>query len=76
MIRCNFCGRSPEDVRVILTSGEHAVCDECVLVAFDTISRRPGHPFYLRVAYYVFVAVASVGRFLTFAPRAPRRISD
>ena len=67
MTRCSFCGKSPDDVRVILTSGESAICDECVLAAFDTISDQPGHPLYLRVAYSVFVAVASVGRSLSAA---------
>jgi len=67
--RCSFCGKSPNDVRVILTSRDSAICDECVLTAFDTISLQSGHPLYLRVAYSLFVAVASVGRFLTFRRR-------
>jgi hypothetical protein len=69
MTRCSFCGKSPDDVRVILTSGASAICDECVLTAFDTISNQPGHPLYLRVAYSMFVAVASVGRLLTLRRR-------
>jgi len=62
---CGFCGKSRDAVRVILTSGQSAICDECVLTAFDTISTRPGHPLYLRLAYRLFAAVASMGRLLT-----------
>jgi ATP-dependent protease Clp ATPase subunit len=69
MTRCSFCGKSPDDVRVILTSRDSAICDECVLTAFDTISNQPGHPLYLRVAYSLFVAVASVGSLLTVRRR-------
>ena len=65
MTRCGFCGKSQDDVRVILTSRENAICDECVLTAFEAISKQPGHPRYLRLAYSLFVAVASVGHRLT-----------
>ena len=69
MTRCGFCGKSQDEVCVIVTSGENAICDECVLTAFDTISNRPGYPLYLRLAYSVFVGVASIGRLLTFQRR-------
>jgi hypothetical protein len=70
--RCSFCGKSPDDVRVILTRGETAIFDECVFLAFDTIGGQKGY-FYQRVAYSVFKVVAMVGRFLTLSPwRRPR----
>ena len=65
MTRCGFCRKSQDAVRVILTSGESAICDECVQTAFDTIATRPGSPLYLRIAYWLFTAVASFGRLLT-----------
>ena len=63
VIRCSFCGKSPNDVRVILTSDESAICDECVFLAFDTIGGQKGY-FYQRVAYSIFKLVATIGRFL------------
>jgi ClpX C4-type zinc finger len=63
--RCDFCGKSQDDVRVIVTRNDHAICDECVSLAFDTISRRSRQHLYFRVAYWLFVAVASVGYFVT-----------
>lgn len=62
-LRCSFCRKSRDDVRTILTSGESAICDECVAVAMDTLSRQPGH-FFVRVAYFVFRCVASLGPML------------
>jgi ATP-dependent protease Clp ATPase subunit len=70
--RCSFCGKSSDDVRVILTRGQSAICDECVFVAFDTIGGQKGR-FYQRVAYSVFKVVATVGRFLTLGPSRTRR---
>jgi hypothetical protein len=73
VVRCGFCGKSPEEVRTILTSGASAICDECVFTALDTIGRQPGPGrLYLRVAYGVFTVIASIGRLLTFGPRASR----
>ena len=69
--RCSFCGKAPDDVRVILTRGESAICDECVFLAFDTIGDQKGY-FYQRVAYSVFRVVATVGRFLTLSTWRPR----
>jgi ATP-dependent protease Clp ATPase subunit len=66
MIRCGFCGKSPDDVRLILTRGESGICDECVFLAFDTIGSEKGRR-YQKVAYSVFGLVATVGRFLTRA---------
>ena len=68
MTRCSFCGKSPDDVRVILTRGESAICDECVFLAFDTIGARKGY-LYQRVAYWLYRVVATVGRFLTLGWR-------
>jgi len=62
VISCSFCGKA--DVRVILTRGQSAICDECVFLAFDTISRQSGY-FYQRVSYFLVRVVATVGRFLT-----------
>jgi len=64
MTRCGFCGKSQDDVRVIFTRGESTICDECVLLAFDTIGADKGRA-YQRIAYSVFRVVATVGRFLT-----------
>lgn len=61
--RCGFCGKPREDVRTLLVSAGSAICDECVVVALDTISRQPGH-FYVRIAFFTFRAVASLGRLL------------
>jgi ATP-dependent protease Clp ATPase subunit len=68
MTRCAFCGKSPDDVRVILTRGENAICDECVFLAFDVIGGQKGR-LYQRVAYSVYRVVATVGRLLTLRPR-------
>lgn len=70
MTRCGFCGKSPDDVHVILTRGENAICDECVFLAFDVICAEKGR-VYQRVAYSVFRAVATVGRFLTLGASRP-----
>src|SRR5437667_11596464 len=70
MTRCGFCSKSTDDVRLILTRGESAICDECVLLAFDTIGAEKGQ-LYQRVAYSVFKIVAIVGRFFTFGRRSP-----
>jgi hypothetical protein len=63
VIRCSFCGKSPNDVRVILTRHESAICDECVFLAFDTIGGQKGY-FYQRAAYSTFKLVATIGRCL------------
>src|SRR5205823_903190 len=41
--RCNFCGKSPDGVRTMIVSDESTICDECVDMALDIISRAPGH---------------------------------
>ena len=61
--RCSFCGKSRDDVRALLVSAESTICDECVVVALDTISRQRGH-FFVRVAFLTFRAVASLDRLL------------
>lgn len=66
-VRCSFCGKSRDDVRTILTSRESAICDECVATAMDILSRQPGH-FFVRIAYFIFRCVASLGVIL----RRPR----
>jgi hypothetical protein len=72
MIRCGFCGKSPDEIRLILTRGESAICDECVFLAFDVIGAEKGR-LYQRVAYQVFKIVAVVGRFLTPGITSRRR---
>jgi ClpX C4-type zinc finger protein len=65
-VRCGFCGKSPADVRTILTSGESAICDECVSLAMDTLGRESGNVI-IRIAYFAFRCVA------LFAPLVNRR---
>jgi hypothetical protein len=62
--RCHFCGKSRKDVRTILVSAESTICDECVATALHTISHQRGQ-YHLRIAFFIFKAVASVGRFFT-----------
>lgn len=62
--RCRFCGKSREDVRTMLVSAESTICDECIVTGLDTMSRQPGQ-FYLRIAFFIFRAVASFGRLLS-----------
>jgi hypothetical protein len=57
-VTCKFCGKSRHDVRVILTSAESAICDECVEHAMDIIASQPGNPIH-RFAYFVFKCIAS-----------------
>ena len=64
--RCRFCGKTREDVRTLLVSSESTICDECIVTGLETISRQPGQ-FYLRIAFFVFRAVATFGRLLSFA---------
>ena len=65
--RCSFCDKSQDDVRVIVKSpGECAICDACVFTALDVISDYK-KPLYLRVAYAVFKAIASIGYRVTYA---------
>ena len=71
MIRCGFCGKSPDEVRLILTRGESAICEECVFLAFDVIGAEKGR-LYQRVAYSVFKVVAVVGRVLTLGTSRAR----
>lgn len=61
--KCRFCGKSRQDVRTLLVSDESVICDECVVAALDTISSTRGQ-FHLRIAFFIFRAVASLGRLL------------
>jgi ATP-dependent protease Clp ATPase subunit len=61
--KCRFCDKTREDVRTLLVSNESAICDECIVAALDTISRTRGQ-FHLRIAFFVFRAVASLGRLI------------
>ena len=65
--RCSFCGKSPADVHTILTSGQNAICDECVIAALDTISHKPGY-FFVRIAFFIFRRIASLNRLLRVGP--------
>ena len=58
-LRCHFCGRSQTVVSTLVASAESAICDECVLTAFETVTQRQRH-FHLRIAYFVFRFVASL----------------
>ena len=58
-VTCKFCGKSRDDVRLILTSAESAICDECVERAMDVIASQPGSPIH-RFAYFVFKCIASL----------------
>jgi len=58
---CNFCGKSSEDVHVMMASDEAIICDECAVTALHTISHTKGQ-WYLRFAFFVFRTVASFGR--------------
>lgn len=62
--RCRFCGKLHGDVRTLVASEESAICDECVLVALESISNRRDC-FHLRIAFLSFRFVASVGYGLT-----------
>jgi len=64
-IRCSFCGKSPADVRTILTSGESAICDECISLAMDTLGRESGN-LIVRIAYFAFRCVAWFSPLLSF----------
>jgi ClpX C4-type zinc finger len=65
LTRCSFCGKSQGDVRVIVTSGKSAICDECIFLAFDTMNDKRT-PLYLRVAYSAFKVIATIGHRLTY----------
>lgn len=65
--RCRFCGKRREDVRSLLVSGESTICDECVVTALDKITRTRGQ-FHLRIAFFIFRAIASLGRLLNLRP--------
>lgn len=60
---CSFCGNTRNDVATLLVSGESVICDVCAVTALDTLSRQPGQQ-HVRVAFRLFQAVASTGRFL------------
>jgi hypothetical protein len=64
--RCNFCGKSPDDVRTMMVSDDSTICDECAVSALHTISHTRGQ-FYLRIAFAIFRVVASFGRMFSRA---------
>jgi len=70
--RCHFCGKSRNAVRTLLVSAESTICDECVVTALHTISHQPGQ-FYLRMAFFMFRAVASLTAHLSAWPRRRTR---
>ena len=63
--KCRFCGKTREDVHTMLVSGESSICDECVDTALYTLSQNKGN-FSLRIAYFFYNAIASIGWFLNF----------
>ena len=58
---CDFCGKSSDDVRTMIVSNNSALCDECAVAALHTISYTKGQ-WYLRLAFFVFRVIASIGR--------------
>jgi hypothetical protein len=62
--RCHFCGKSRADVLVLLVSAESAICDECVVTGLETISRKQRY-LHLRIAFFIFEVVASVGYYIS-----------
>jgi len=40
--RCSFCHRSQRDVRILVSATEAAICDECVVIASQTIATPRG----------------------------------
>ena len=66
--RCRFCGKSRSAVRALVVSAESAICDECIVTGLETISRRRGH-FYLRIPFFFFRAMASVGYSIAYILR-------
>jgi hypothetical protein len=59
--RCNFCGRSRDKVDALLVSAEGSMCDDCAVLVLESISRERGQ-VYLRIAFFFFRVVASIGR--------------
>ncbi len=41
-IRCTWCGRSPEQVRKVLSHGDAHICDECVALCHDIMTAELG----------------------------------
>ncbi len=39
-IRCSFCGKSQKEVRKIISGPEVFICDECVEICYDLISKN------------------------------------
>jgi hypothetical protein len=58
--KCGFCGKSREAVRVLIASPESAICEECIIVALDTLTLRWGRRW--RLAFFAFGAIAGLGR--------------
>jgi hypothetical protein len=59
--RCNFCGRPRDKVDALLVSAEGAMCDDCAVLVLESISRARGQA-YLRIAFFFFRTIASIGR--------------
>jgi len=59
--RCDFCGKSSDDVHTMIVSNKSALCDECAVAALHTISHTKGQ-WYLRLAFFAFRVIASLGR--------------
>ena len=57
---CSFCGKPSEGVRVMLTSIESNICDECLFSGLVTVSEGKGQ-FHLRFALAIYRLVARVG---------------
>jgi hypothetical protein len=70
--RCCFCGKSRKDVRTLLVSAESTICDESVVAALHAMSHQPGQ-FHLRIAFFFFRAVASLGRLLSLGTGRQKR---
>jgi hypothetical protein len=58
-VRCRFCAKSRKDVRALYVSAESTICEECVVIALHAMSHER---FYLRIAFFMFRVVASLGR--------------
>jgi hypothetical protein len=58
---CSFCRKSQDNVRTMVSGPNDVfICDECVVESLKVIGRSPGQ-LNLRVAFSVFVFVASLG---------------
>lgn len=37
LLHCNFCGRSQDEVKTLITGNYGCICNECVLVCVKTL---------------------------------------